>query len=281
MERELWNALMERLGSTVCRRPPRSQYTDQDIVRVILWAALHDRPISWACLASSWPRGCGVVPDASTVSRRSSTLGVRKLLRSLAPRGRLDRGGSMLCVDGKPLVVSRFSKDRQARFGHADGGMRRGYKLHAICDRHGNIRAFDVRGLNEAECRVARKLIARTVASGVVVVGDASYDANALYAHAAMRGGRFVAPRRKANRSISPSHDQHPDRMRAIELLEDDERKRRQVCRLRSVIERTFGWLTMLGGGTPPPWVRTLPRVRRWVMAKLAILHAAITLRGA
>lgn len=276
MERELWNALLVRLRSTPARRPPRSQYTDHDIVRVVLWAALHDRPISWACRPSSWPKRCGAIPDASTVSRRSCTLGVRKLLRSLVPRGRVEGGRSMLCIDGKPLAVSRFSKDRQARFGHADGGMRRGYKLHAICDRHGNIRAFDVRGLNEAECRVARKLITRTVAPGVVVLGDASYDANVLYARAAAHGARFVAPRRKAKRSISAGHDQHEDRLRAIEQLEGDERKRRQASRLRSTIERTFGWLTMLGGGTPPPWARTLPRVRRWVMAKLAILHAAI-----
>jgi len=279
MERELWNALMGRLGSTVIRRPARTQYTDQDIVRVILWAALHDRPISWACRRASWPRGCGVVPDASTVSRRSRTLGVRKLLRALVPRGRVAGGCALACMDGKPLMVSRFSKDRDARFGHADGGMRRGYKLHAICDRRGRIRAFDVRAINEAECRVACKLVTRAAGPGAILLADASYDSNALYGHAASRGARLVAPRRKANRSISPSHAQHPDRVRAIERMEGDDRKRRQASRLRSVIERTFGWLTMRGGGTPPPWARTLPRVRRWVMAKLAILHAAIPLR--
>lgn len=275
MERELWNALEACLRSVPIRRPARAQHTDHAIVRVILWAALHDRPIAWACQRSSWPTRCDAIPDASTVSRRSRTLGVRKLLRSLVPRGRVERGRSVLCIDGKALTVNRFSKDHHARFGHADGGMRRGYKLHAICDRHGNIRAFDVRGLNEAECRVARKLITRTAAPGVVVLGDASYDANALYARAASHGARFLAPRRKAQRSISAGHDQHADRVRAIAQMEGDERKRRQASRLRSTIERAFGWLTMLGGGTPPPWARTLPRVRRWVMAKLAILHAA------
>lgn len=277
MDRERWNALMERLGSTVIRRPARTQYTDQDIVRVILWATLHDRPIAWACRRSSWPKGCGAVPDGSTVSRRSHTLGVRRVLRALVPRGRVE-GGRLLCVDGKPLTVSRFSKDRDARFGHADGGMRRGYKLHAICDRHGQIRAFDVRAINEAECVVARKLIARTAAPRTVVLGDASYDANALYHRAASRGARFIAPRRKAGRSISEGHVQHADRVRAAEQIESDGRKRRQVARLRGTIERTFGWLTMLGGGSPPPWARTLHRVRRWVMAKLAILHVATIL---
>ncbi len=51
-------------------------------------------------------------------------------------------------------------------------------------------------------------------------------------------------------------------------------RKRRQVARLRVAIERGFGWLAGVGGDALPPWVRTLPRVRRWLLAKVAILVA-------
>jgi len=278
MERELYDRLERALRVIPERRPPRAQYTDHDIARVVLWAALHDRPVCWACDRSNWPGRRVIVPDASTVSRRSRRLGVLKLLRGLSPRGR-GRDASLLCVDGKPLLVGRFSKDRQARFGHADGGMRRGYRLHAVCDRSGNIRAFCVRTLNDAECVVARKLLSRAASRGSIVLGDAGYDANPLYEMAASRGARLIAPRRKAGRSISEGHRQHADRLRAIELLEGDARKRRQASRLRSAVERSFGWLTMLGGGSPPPWIRTLRRVRLWVLAKLAIHHAAIQAR--
>jgi len=276
MERELWSVVERRLGTLPAGWPPRAQFSDRQVVRVILWAALHDRPIDWACRRSSWPRGTGRLPSTSTVSRRSRTLSVMKLLRRLSPRG---RAGTLLCIDGKPLVVGVFSKDRQARFGHADGGKRRGYKLHAACDRRGRILAFGVRPMNEAECVAARPLVARAAGAGAVVLGDASYDSNELYRCAARSGARLTAPRRKPGRSVSASHDQAPDRLLAIGRLEGDEAKRRQASRLRSVIERAFGWLTMLGGGTPPPWARTLRRVRRWVMAKLAFLHAAIGTR--
>ena len=151
--------------------------------------------------------------------------------------------------------------------------------MHAACDRSGNIRAFCVRTLNDAECVVARKLLSRAASRGSIVLGDAGYDANPLYEMAASRGARLIAPRRKAGRSISEGHRQHADRLRAIELLEGDARKRRQASRLRTAVERSFGWLTMLGGGSPPPWIRTLRRVRLWVLAKLAIHHAAIQAR--
>jgi hypothetical protein len=105
-------------------------------------------------------------------------------------------------------------------------------------------------------------------------LGDASYDANPLHAVAQRKGATLLAPRRKAGRSISAGHKQTPGRLRSIELLESDESKRKQVARLRSSIERFFGWLTMRGGGQLPPWVRTLARVRRWMIVKLAIHEA-------
>jgi hypothetical protein len=57
-------------------------------------------------------------------------------------------------------------------------------------------------------------------------------------------------------------------------------RDRRTLCRkvyaLRGAIERTFANLTNFAGGLRglPTWVRTLPRVRRFVSAKLIIYNA-------
>jgi hypothetical protein len=278
MEREVWAATMRRLDSIPVRRPARCEFTDSDIVRVLLWAALHDRPVSWACDPRAWPgrRRDRPLPSCATMSRRLRSLSVGKLLRRLLPRGA--RGGgveSPLCLDGKPLLVGVFSKDREAKRGHAGASFSRGYKLHVACDRRGVPRAFDIRPMPDSECVTARRLLSRAGAPGVVALADAAYDSNRLYAIAASKGARLIAPRRKAGRSISKTYTHHPDRLRAVDLLEGDDDKRRQAARLRSIIERYFGWLTAMGGGHLPPWVRGLRRVRLWIIAKMALLHAS------
>lgn len=271
MERERMNQLMRRLGSMPIRRPRKAQFTDHEIVRVYLWAALHERPICWACRPGSWPGRPRRLPTPSTMCRRMRTLSVMVLLRRLTPRR---HAGKLVCLDGKPLVVSRYSKDRQAERGYAVGGTGLGYKLHVACDRQGRVLALDVRPLDEAECVVARRLVSRAAGAGTVVLADASYDSNPLHAVAAWQGATLLAPRRKPGRGLG--HQPHePGRRRSIALLEGDDAKRRQVARLRTVVERVFGWLTGLGGGHLPPWIRTLPRVRRWILAKLAILDVA------
>ncbi len=270
MERDIWKALEARLAALGDRRPVRCEFTDAEIVRVYLWSVLHDRPVCWACQRMVWPGRPRKLPTPSTMTRRLRTISVMTLMRRLIPK---NSDARLMYVDGKPLRVSRFSKDKQAKRGYGAGGFDRGYKLHLACTRRGKIQAFDVRPMNEAECVVARRLISRTVKHGSVVIADASYDSNPLYQVTASHGARLIAPRRKKHRSVSRGHNQHPDRLKSIDLLENSDRKRRQVSRLRTAIERLFGWLTLQGGGHLPPWVRTLPRVRRWVIAKISI-HA-------
>ena len=48
MERELWTLILSSQW-TLPRRSMRSAvYTDSQILVVLLWAALHHRPVSWA-----------------------------------------------------------------------------------------------------------------------------------------------------------------------------------------------------------------------------------------
>ena len=54
MERELWSCLTRRLDALPKHRPAKAQFSDHQIVRVILWATLRDRPINWACRPCSW-----------------------------------------------------------------------------------------------------------------------------------------------------------------------------------------------------------------------------------
>jgi hypothetical protein len=45
-------------------------YDNRTVIAVLLWAALHDRPIVWACQRSSWPVQAWRrrLPDQSTMS---------------------------------------------------------------------------------------------------------------------------------------------------------------------------------------------------------------------
>ena len=57
MERELWSILyplLRRVGNDFSQKYVRDQ--PWVLVAVTLWAALHDRPISWACDARNWGR---------------------------------------------------------------------------------------------------------------------------------------------------------------------------------------------------------------------------------
>jgi hypothetical protein len=272
MEREAWTELMATLSGLPDRRPRRAQFNNHEIVRVYLWAVLHDRPTCWACDPRSWPGPPRTLPSPSTLSRRLRSLSVRVLLRRLvgSPHG----ADVLIGLDAKPLRVSRMSKDGQATRGYGAGAIERGYKLHVACDRRGSPIAFDIRPMNEAESVVACRLVSRAARPGSTLLADAAYDSNELHVQAEQRGARLVAPRRKPGRGLG--HQPHSaGRLRSIALLEGDPRKRRQAARLRSVVERCFAWLTALGGGHLPVWVRTLPRVRQWILAKLAILAAS------
>ena len=72
MERELWRQI-----TGVLRRLPRrwsaaQRYSNRQVLAVLLWAALHERSISWACRRSAWPIQAWKrrLPDQSTMSRR-------------------------------------------------------------------------------------------------------------------------------------------------------------------------------------------------------------------
>ena len=77
MERELWPRLYHlvmEVGQTL--RLTDVTYQPHIIVLVFLWAALHDRPVSWACDERNWATTTlrpATLPDPSTLSRRLPT----------------------------------------------------------------------------------------------------------------------------------------------------------------------------------------------------------------
>ena len=55
MERELWLVLYHLLQALDNRRIVLERWTDTNIAAVYLGAALHERPVQWACQAQNRP----------------------------------------------------------------------------------------------------------------------------------------------------------------------------------------------------------------------------------
>jgi len=281
MERQLWKQIVDMLKSIDKPRPTTHQtYSAEDIVRVLVWAALHDRPVSWAVQRCNWPlyerrRG---LPSSTTVSRRWGSADVQSLLQSIEDRVLRPAGLKPLVwmIDGKPLAIGNCSKDRQSDYGHAATGKARGYKLHMIRGSDGSIAAWRVAPMNKDERVMARRML-RTAEIQGYLLGDGHYDSNPLHEVCAARGElQLVAAPRGGYGLTKRRKRQSAGRRRCLELLENPQPQfGRTLLQERDAIERSFGNLTNWGGGLThlPPWARTHRRVHRWVQVKL-ILNA-------
>jgi len=284
MERELFL----RVKSVLAERGPhargRNVFSDAVIVLVYFWAVIHDRPVSWACRAENWAAGLCPrrLPSQSRMSRRLRTASVKALIEGIDRTIVRVKGEEQLAVamDGKPLSIANHSRDPHAAWGRGAGGKAKGYKLHALIALAGGIVEWRVAPLNIAEPEMARRMLRKSGCSGYIL-GDKNYDTNRLHDEALRHGGQLVAPRRRGADKGLGHHRHSPGRLRCKDLLENTQSDfGRDLHRLRGDIERRFGYLVSTAGllGPLPSWVRTYPRVRLWVQAKLilAALRTAI-----
>jgi IS5 family transposase len=280
MERELWPLLYRSLrGAANGFSQKYVHYQPWVLVAVFLWAALHDRPASWACDPRNWsttrlrpPR----LPSPATLSRRLDGVGVGLFWRRLEQRLRGAGPPALLAfLDGKPLALSGVSKDPDAGYGRAAGGNGKGYKLHAVWSDRPLPEAWEVTPMNTCEKAAARRLLPQ-LGYGGYLLADGNYDASDLYDRAHRHGYQLVAAHRKGRNPGGGHRYQSPHRRRGIALLHSP--FGRALYRLRGRIERSFGNAVSFGGGMgpPPAWVRGLDRVRTWVWAKLLINAARI-----
>lgn len=288
MERELWSMLSVAIGDVSrCRRANAHHTHDHAlIVRVYLWAVLHDRPVSWACRPGNWdPRTRPMVlPHQCTVSRRLRSVAVIDFLQALGRRliGRVRQAWRWLkIIDGKPLTVADHSKDPDAQWGYGAGRKAKGYKLFAVIDGAPMPHAWQVHPMGHDERTVACALLPQLRGEGYVV-GDKMYDASHLYDLAAEHGHRLIAPRKMRFSGLGKRHHS-PHRLACIESLEaprsiHQDGLARYLMRCRKRIETAFGNLTSFAAGLThlPPWVRRIHRVRLYVHAKLMINAARI-----
>ena len=187
-------------------------------------------------------------------------------------------------IDGKPLMIRRHSKDPDAKRGYGDTHMGHGYKLHALVTQDGWITRFAIHALNVSEPRTAHSLL-DAIPPGMLILADGSYDSGPLYQVVHNRRSLLLTKLR----CPKGSDEKHlfkricPARRAAIFLWEDYPDLCAKTLKTRIEVERVFAALTSFGGGLAPlpSWVRRLPRVRRWVTAKIAIYHARLFLRKA
>jgi len=192
-----------------------------------------------------------------------------------ASLARVEEGAALSFLDGRALRVGSYSKDRDARRGHAGGGFARGYKLHAWATEDGRIPLWSVTPLNVSEKRVAATF-AQFGRISELVLADAGYDSGPLYDVFAENDMYLFTP--MIRRNPGGGHYRSPARLAAAEAWRGIAG---YVYRQRTAIERFFGWQCSAGGGlnTLPAWVRTIERVRRWVGAKLILYHAQLQQR--
>jgi hypothetical protein len=283
MERDLWKIIVATLKRLPPTRPANAVFTDPQILAVYLWAALHDRPVSWATQRTNWPMQAWrrALPDQSTMSRRMRTDSMRTALNDVLMRVQHHvPDGRLLFTDGKAFAVGAYTTDPEAANGHGTRGYARGYKLHIITDDRDHVHGWDVLPMNKAES-VTTQAIMRTMPPprrARLMIADAGYDSNYLYEQVALRGMRLIAPRRKPRRGLG-QRAHHDHRLSAIELTE-----RRggwmwpMLKKRRWQIERFFAGLvtSCVGAFGLPTWVRRLHRVRAWIGAKLIINAAQI-----
>jgi hypothetical protein len=191
-------------------------------------------------------------------------------------------------LDGKALPVGPTSKDPDARRGRTPGGFAKGYKLHAWATEDGRVPVWCVLALSAHEAVAARELLVPAMpdlSPRALVLADGNYDDKALHAAVAARGGRLLARPRGWGRHRTTRSAMGPARRQSLAVWGDRSGAgvpARSVYRKRIAVERTFSSLCSCGGGLGPlpGWVRRLPRVRRWVGAKILLYHARLRARS-
>lgn len=276
MERELWPLLYPVLREVATDFDQKYvQIQPGVIAAVVLWAAIHDRSVAWACDPDHWDTAGDArparLPSASTISRRANTVALGLLWRALEVRLRASGPPPLVAmIDGKPLPIGGASKDPDAAFGRGAGCLAKGYKLHAVWSNRAVPEGWEVTAMGGCEKAAGGRLV-EAVEGGGYLLGDGNYDASWLFDVAAAAGFQLVAPGRAAKNPGCGKHYQSPFRTRSRVLLATSFGK--ALYRLRTGIERRFAHLTGFAGGLAPlpVWVRGLKRVRTWVWAKLLI----------
>ena len=290
MDQNQWRIMHQSITRATRRlRPdPRQTYSDRLIVAMYFWAVGHDRAMMWACDRANYhglfrPRR---LPSVSQFHRRVKSERVQQILQHVHDDlARVDQPTATLVVDGKALVINPVSRDPDARWGHTFAKrLGVGYKLHAYSTEDQRILCWCVRPLNEYEAHVATLLLdwLPPPSERTLILADGNYDTHDFYKAVSDHGAKLLtALRREPAKHPVTLRQMGKDRREALRLHEQKPSLVRMAMRTRPTIERTFANATNYGGGLGPlpAFVRRLPRVRRWVGAKICLYHARLHAR--
>ena len=281
MSSHVWRVVYQSLRR-VNRRTPKQgrscRYADTTIVAMYLWAAFHDRPLCWAADRSNYtgvfrPRE---LPSRSQFCRRIRSVRCQMLLDALNRELALVQDGpNIFLMDSRPLRVGAYSRDPDVRTGYTKDGFAKGYKLHVLATKQGQIVAWRLTGLNRNDKPVAWELIDEARPQGMVLA-DGAYDSGALYDHVFKHRALLLTP---LPTNVGKGHRlQSWARLAAARMWANGAEA---LYRERLEIERIFSRQSSFGGGLAPlpAWVRRWERVHRWVTAKLILYHARLALR--
>ena len=281
MSSHVWKMVyhsLRRVNRKIPRQGRACQYPDTLIVAMYLWAVFHDRPLCWAVDRSNYssvfrPRR---LPSRSQFGRRIRSARCQALLNTLNRElARVDDVPNIFLMDSRPLRVGPYSGDPDVRKGYTKDGFVKGYKMHALAARQGQIVAWRLTPLNRNDKPVAWELIEEARPQGLVLA-DGAYDSGALYEHVSKHRAQLLTPL-PANAG-GGHRPQSAARMAAARMWIDGAE---DLYRERLGIERIFSQQSSFGGGLAPlpAWVRRWPRVWRWIAAKLILYHARLALR--
>jgi hypothetical protein len=263
------------------------QFSDAAIVITYLWAVLWDRPTSWACRQENWPKEYRAqsIPSPATMSRRLRTIGVITLVEQVqSALNELFSSGLCKLLDSKPLSVSVYSKDKDAKVGHGCGFPAKGYKLHTITDAISRQpQHWTLAPMNRHDSAIAADLIVRLPQNTTAyLVADNAYDTNPLYELSARKGCQLLAPKRPSSGGFG-KHRQSPPRIAGHARLDNPLAVTGQTssfgmsmlnCRIG--VEQSFAYMGNIPAGLTglPNWVRHPRRVALWIAMKLLIVTA-------
>lgn len=286
MDKKVWSIITKMIVSvnrTIKRTGRRPHYSDVLIVRMYLWAVWHDRPMCWACNRHNYSTLFRplVLPSVSQFSRRLKTERIEEMIQVVNERlSQIHSFPKLSFFDGKALAVSKHSRDKEAKKGYADGSFRKGYKLHAWATQDGRIPRFRVLPMNCGEPNTAIELT-DLIPNGSLVLADANYDSGKLYKAVEDRNSQLLTPLKGMAQSVTQLRRMPEARKTAMKLWQHFGKQCKELLKLRYGIERIFSAVSCFGGGLNPlpAWVRRLPRVQRWVCAKLIFYHTRLILR--
>ncbi len=123
MDREIWRRICAAIRSAdrrVRRSGRRPSFSDQQIVKMLIWTGAHDRPLCWACDRRHYSTVYRPtrLPSISQFCRRVKTARIHAMLGAVnAYLTRSDQPRRLVYLDGKSLILSDYTHDADARTG--------------------------------------------------------------------------------------------------------------------------------------------------------------------